>query len=291
MTNTIHLFVLYISIVYALFIILTIFTNRILLNEKYQSFINIGFFYYLFCFHGERKLFHYEYKNISRFIASQDHILDFGCGPGILSSFFNTNYTGIDIDKTRIQEAKKQNPNKHFVSIDAVNENTQLPFDNASFDVVLINDCMHHIGNKDMVYISQEINRILTPNGRIIIREPINDTNIITYMITQIVENGDYTRNSQEYINMFPNYEILYKNRQNIFFREYIALVLKKTDNERNLSAIKINNSNTPSFGRKFMNLITISICIVLLIFIFYIIYVIIRISQNKSHTKKRPKK
>ena len=82
-------------------IVLVIFINRVLCNEKY---INVGFFYYLFFKDVEQKLFNDTMKDL---IDRNARVLDFGCGPGIISEYFGNNYIGIDIDERCILQAKK----------------------------------------------------------------------------------------------------------------------------------------------------------------------------------------
>ena len=105
-----------------LFIIgFTIFTfivvNRILCNEKYQETIDVGYYYHFFCARIEQHLFNKSMGSIVSTIENDKRVLDFGCGPGIMSVFFSNNYVGLDIDRTRIQYAQKMYPQKTFKQI------------------------------------------------------------------------------------------------------------------------------------------------------------------------------
>ena len=126
-------------------------------------------------------------KSIIFDINKTSKVLDFGSGPGIMSEFFDE-YIGIDTDKSRIEFASNMYPNKIFEKIDPIDEmvNNELPFVKEYFDVVLFNDCINHISDENMNLILIEINRVLKRNGIIIIREPKKDTNIITYIITEM---------------------------------------------------------------------------------------------------------
>jgi SAM-dependent methyltransferase len=159
-----------------------------------------------------------------------DKVLDFGSGPGIMSPFF-INYVGIDTDKPRVQIAKQYFPNKDFYHIDYVSEsNPHLPFLNNSFDVILFNDCIHHISDCSMKFILLDIDRILKPEGKIIIREPSKDTNMFTYFFTEVFENGDYTRQNKEYNSLFVNYESVYQEKHFEHVRDYYVNVFTKTN-------------------------------------------------------------
>jgi len=233
----------------AIFIFSFIFINRVLLNEEYQNYINVGFFYHLFCKSFEQKLFLKSKINID----SESKILDFGCGTGIISEFFGNNYIGIDIDKTRINYARKVYPNKKFLLV--TDEN--LPFNDNHFDVILFNDCLHHISDYKINKIFPELHRILNKNGKIIIREPKKDTNIFTYFLTEICENGNYVRTVKEYKNLFKSFDFIYEESFNEIVREYYVLIVQK-----NNIFIENTYNNVISYDREVMNL--------LVLFVFY---------------------
>jgi ubiquinone/menaquinone biosynthesis C-methylase UbiE len=74
----------------------------------------------------------------------------------------------------------------------------------------------------------KEIDRILKPDGMILVREPNRNTTWATYIITELLENGDYVRNSQEYAALFPNYLQMYEKRHYEYIRDYVVLVFRK---------------------------------------------------------------
>lgn len=205
----------------------TLFVNRILLNENYSHFINSGFFYLLFCKHLEQDLFHkHMYSILSPYSGMSSKVLDFGSGPGIMSIFFE-NYVGVDTDQTRVETATKAFPDKYFAKIDYItSQNQQMPFENGTFDVVLLNDCVHHINNHHMYYILHEIRRVLKPTGRIILREPNRETSLFTWTITELFENGNYVRNIVEYKALL-NCDIEYEMQHNEYIRDYYVIICK----------------------------------------------------------------
>jgi len=162
-------------------------------------------------------------------IPFESKLLDFGCGPGIMSEFFGENYIGIDIDKTRINYAIQKYPDKTFI-LTAPN-NYILPFPDNYFEIILFNDTLHHIDNDTISRLLPELNRILKKGGFIIIREPKKDTNIFTYFITELFENGNYVRTSQEYKNIFESFDIVSEISNNEIIREYYVLIVKNIKN------------------------------------------------------------
>ncbi len=93
-------------------------------------------------------------------------ILDIGCYKGGLFEAIkndgNFEYFGMDV--------KKFNPNIKNFSQQDLNKNTKLPFATNSFDVVVCVDVLEHLFYPDKI--SKEINRILKPNGILIVSLP-----------------------------------------------------------------------------------------------------------------------
>jgi len=237
-----------------LFIVLFIFINRVLLNENYQHIFDVGYFYHVFCKNLELTLFTKTFDNL---IDKDIKVLDFGCGPGIMSQFF-TNYTGIDIDKTRIDYAKKMYGQKTFILINE-NEKT-LPFDDHSFEAILFNDCLHHINNYHISNILSELHRVLKKDGIIIIREPKKDTNFFTYFITELCENGDHVRTRNEYKEIFKSFDIKYENTNNEIIRDYYILIVQ---NKFPQTILYDNKSKKIKIDRIVMNTFTVCLFVI----------------------------
>ena len=221
------------------FTILTfIVVNRILCNEKYQETIDVGYYYHFFCARIEQHLFNKSMGSIVSTIENDKRVLDFGCGPGIMSIFFSNNYVGLDIDRTRIQYAQKMYPEKTFKQIGFISKDEKntvnhivIPYPNNYFDIILLNDCIHHINNRDMSDIISELFRVLQVGGYIIVREPNKDTNMLTYMITEMAENGNYVRGKEEYKQLFNPLELVHEKSSNEVIRDYYIFIVKKNSN------------------------------------------------------------
>src|SRR5438093_1625195 len=64
-----------------------------------------------------------------------EHILDLGCGTGILAPLFSKDqYVGIDLDKKLISFAKGKYPQYQFLQADS----SKLRFSSKSFDKIII---------------------------------------------------------------------------------------------------------------------------------------------------------
>ena len=214
--------------IHLVFVIL--FVNRVLLNENFTGIIDTGFFYFHVCKDCEQALFQKHLGSILPQFTNDGakKVLDFGSGPGIMSVFFD-NYVGVDSDQSRIAMASQAFPEKEFVHIDMITPYSGiLPFENHTFELVLFNDCIHHISNTNFHFILKEIDRILKPDGMILVREPNRNTTPATYLITELLENGDYVRNSQEYTALFPNYLQMYEKHHYEYIRDYVLLGFRK---------------------------------------------------------------
>ncbi len=91
-------------------------------------------------------------------------ILDVGCGAGFLTNDLGKagfKVTGVDLSESSLEIAKKYD-HSHCVKYLPANA-YQLPFSNASFDVVTCMDFLEHVESpKDVV---NEISRVLKPGG------------------------------------------------------------------------------------------------------------------------------
>jgi SAM-dependent methyltransferase len=100
-------------------------------------------------------------------------ILDYGAYDGILldklsESNFIFDSTSIELNLDVVNENKnKKNVNNQLIHI---NKHTNLPFENQTFDVVLLIGVIEHIHNQKKIL--DELNRILKNDGKIIIAVP-----------------------------------------------------------------------------------------------------------------------
>ena len=97
---------------------------------------------------------------------SHVHLLDLGCGGGVLAEEFarlGCQVTGIDISAESIDVARAH-ARTQGLPIDYQNGSAaQLPFDGSSFEVVSCCDVLEHIPDWEAVI--AEVSRVLTPGG------------------------------------------------------------------------------------------------------------------------------
>jgi len=101
---------------------------------------------------------------------SRYRILDFGCGIGKLSvllakTFSNSQVFGYDISEKTLLFAQKSNdkiPNLSFINNLSVNQ---------QYDIILGANVFHHVKKSERYSTLKKINKLLQPNGTIIIFE------------------------------------------------------------------------------------------------------------------------
>lgn len=100
-------------------------------------------------------------------VKPTDRVLEIGCGLGILlSKVPSENKIGIESNDTAVGECKKKGLN--IIKADA---EKGLPFEDGSFDIVIMNEVIEHL--KDPGLVLEECHRVLAPKGRIVVTTPV----------------------------------------------------------------------------------------------------------------------
>jgi SAM-dependent methyltransferase len=95
------------------------------------------------------------------------HILDIGCGLGMYVEKFHhysDHVYGVDVDPEKVAQASARLPNISEAPAE------HLPFDDESFDVILLNEVIEHVDDDEVSI--QEAYRCLRPGGHIVIYAP-----------------------------------------------------------------------------------------------------------------------
>jgi len=120
-------------------------------------------------------------------LAAEERVLDLGCGVGRMAVPLTQylaqsgSYVGVDVASAGIDWCARSitpvYPNFRFVHLDlhhpiynplgsAAVETANLPFADASFDVILLVSVLTHLGTAAITRYASEISRLLAPGGR-----------------------------------------------------------------------------------------------------------------------------
>ncbi|HRH23196.1 MAG TPA: bifunctional class I SAM-dependent methyltransferase/NUDIX hydrolase [Candidatus Magasanikbacteria bacterium] len=139
-----------------------------------------------------------DLKSFSQYITKEDTVLDIGCGNGRvyqLCENLQVPYTGIDQSENLISIAREKNPGVRF----GVGEMTELPYEDASFSVIICVATFNHLPDRDSRLKSlSEMKRVLKPGGIIL----MTNWNVLS-------------DNAQKYIDR-GKWEIVDGNRQDV---------------------------------------------------------------------------
>lgn len=97
-------------------------------------------------------------------IKAGTRLLDVGTGSGVVAAIareMGADVVGIDFSEPMLVEARREVPDVEFRTASADN----IPFGEASFEAVVANGVLHHLGEPDRAL--EEAHRVLTDGGRI----------------------------------------------------------------------------------------------------------------------------
>lgn len=100
--------------------------------------------------------------------------LDLGCGTGgdaVYLAERGIETIGLDISPTALEIARKRAARSGVQVTWVEGDVLELPFPDGSIDLVTDRGCLHHITLEDQGRYANEVARILTPGGRLLIRE------------------------------------------------------------------------------------------------------------------------
>lgn len=156
-----------------------------------------GFFYTL------QGLFIRSYRKFEEVLRQEEFVslpgrcLDLGCGVGRLASLFPPAiYVGVDIDEDYIRFAKQRFA-RPFLVADA----RHLCFAEGSFSKVYIAAVIHHLSDADIVDVNKEIQRVISPGGRVLVIDAIPPRSRINLLgeLLRRLDRGEYIRSMEGY--------------------------------------------------------------------------------------------
>src|SRR5437867_2146075 len=124
--------------------------------------------------HRERRTREFVYAGEERVELFREYVggpgrrvLDLGCRYGALTRMYmqGNDVVGIDVDREALAEAAKLGIETRWADVDA-----PLPFEDASFDVVVAGELLEHV--RDPAGLVAEAKRVLRPGGQFVASVP-----------------------------------------------------------------------------------------------------------------------
>jgi ubiquinone/menaquinone biosynthesis C-methylase UbiE len=180
---------------------------------------------------GGKRYFTILKQAFSQYLLSRPcaHVLDVGCGTGILVEWVTGEYYGIDINPKYVKKVGETGKGYFYVA-----DATALPFKNNQFDVVCTIGVLHHLHPNLCRKMLSEMVRVCKKEGQLLIFDglvPENRFNIIGYAIAKL-DRGRYKMRLPQFQAMLTralpcdariDYEV-YK----VFPSEYVLSVVTK---------------------------------------------------------------
>jgi SAM-dependent methyltransferase len=104
------------------------------------------------------------YRDVTRHFRPEASVLDVGCGSGWLAEHFE-HYTGVDSLPEAVAAGLAHGRNVLQADIDE-----RLPFEDASFDGVVLKDVLEHV--REPVAVVREVRRVLRPGSLVFASSP-----------------------------------------------------------------------------------------------------------------------
>lgn len=185
---------------------------------------------------GQRAPQHYEWQTTAPFVSERERtlvrsaflplvgrVLDVGCGEGATLYHLGEpeGAVGIDLFEDKLAFARERLPKCKFVAGSVYD----LPFDDGSFDHVLVRDVIHHLD--EPIRGLRECRRVLRAGGRIDVLEPCRNNPLIFFhailkpeergearstmtFLTRLLEDSGFTVTSTARYQAFPLHRIVF---------------------------------------------------------------------------------
>jgi len=157
-----------------------------------------------------------------RAIAELDgsmRVMDLGCGPGIVSESLAHDagqVVGLDLTPEMLARASKRCSDAgHDNGLFVLGDSRRLPFEDASFDVVVTRSAIHHFDNPSAVI--AECARVLRSGGRLVVSDAISSEDADESSLHNALE----TLRDPSHVRMLPRSVLLHEIESAGFTLDY----------------------------------------------------------------------
>ena len=120
------------------------------------------------------------------------NVLDIGAGKGIILSGVKQFY-GLSTEN--VYALDLQPIERKDITVIGYDENMKIPLEDNSIDLIIMLSLLHHVEDRKQLLL--EVVRVLSPNGRVIIREHDDDKTKLFYIFIQLMHYVWYEYNNE----------------------------------------------------------------------------------------------
>lgn len=149
------------------------------------------------------------------------NILDIGAGKGSILSNLKKHY---NLPKESVYALDLQPINNDEITVISYTDDMKIPFDDGTIDLVVMLSLLHHVPPDARMQLLSEVSRVLSPNGRVIIREhDASNGDLAFYIFLQLLHYVWYIYNGEskdplilmtrrQTVELFSKYEMVSVN-------------------------------------------------------------------------------
>ena len=155
--------------------------------------------------------------------AAGDRVLDVGGGTGFIGKILPRHcvYYCLDIEPPKLRRYVDKSVNPKPILADA----TQMPVSTSSIDVVVCAAVVHHLAPDVLASVLNEILRVLKPEGRMILFDPVEDSQRWMSKFLWLLDRGAYPRTSSALRSCFESRFVIHQWEELVGYHRYVLAI------------------------------------------------------------------